>query len=328
MKLFTSILLASSLGLTLPAAARQTGWSVRLEPMYVRPYGHDQHVLTIHERTLAPAVDRKTAVTLDTRNGRGYRGGVRYSRGRWAFGLDAFSFVTSHEAAPLSLAAGGGTDEVALEAADRTFVSTGAGEVLYYRLLEDNDIAVWTVDLYAIRELAQSEENRMGLVFGVRFADFDNDYRAVLGIEDTEGLRIDASSNYGRMTGPLVGWEGSARIGRFSIDGVLAQSVVVGETVYDGAGREFTGPFGETPAFVSEETFRTPERVAIPITELRLRAMISPISRLAIGAGISGSAWWDVGVPPGVLPVPAGDQLLHENTLVFLGLMALVEVRF
>ena len=79
---------------------------------------------------------------------------------------------------------------------------------------------------------------------------------------------------------------------------------------------------------MSEETFRTPERVAIPITEMRLRAMVSPFNRLAIGAGISGSAWWDVGVPPGVLPVPAGDQLLHENTLVFFGLMGVVEVRF
>lgn len=328
MQRYTFLLLAFSVGLTLPAGARQTGWSVRLEPMYVRTYGHDQHVLTIHERTLAPPVDRKTALTLDTRSGRGYRGGVRYSRGRWAFGLDAFSFVTSHEAAPLSLAAGAGNDEVVLESADRTFVSTDAGEVLYYRLLEDNDIAVWTVDLYAIRKLAQSDENRVGLLLGVRFADFDNDYRAVVGIEDTEGLRIDASSNYRRMTGPLIGWEGSARIGRFSIEGVLAQSVVLGETVYDGAGREFTGAFGETPVFVSEETFRTPERVAIPITEMRLRALVSPFNRLAIGVGIHGSAWWDVGVPPGVLPVPAGDQLLQENTLVFFGLMGVVEVRF
>ncbi|MGH7584971.1 MAG: hypothetical protein ACREMH_01880 [Gemmatimonadales bacterium] len=322
-----AVIVAAALSIAMPAQAQHRHWTVRLEPSRVAAYGHDQQVLTIHEVDPAAAREDKTAVTLETQSDLAYRGSLEYANAGWTWGLSFWWFQTTQEAPDESRAATGGGDAVTFEAADVSFTSTDPAEVLYFRLLEDTELATWTMDLYGERTLVQSGANRLGLRLGIRFADFDNDYRAVLGIEDVEGSRLDAESNYPRMTGPLVGVSGTVLLGPVALDGQLSQSVVIGEVAFNTQSRAFTGP-ADSPTYTFTESFGTSERIAVPITELRIRGMVEVIDHVALGVGVEASSWWDVGVPPGIVPGPGGDQVLHENTLVYFGLVGVLAFQF
>jgi hypothetical protein len=311
-------------------ARDEARWTTAVEPMIMDAYGHDQHVLTVHRIDLGstPRSDNKTAVHLDTDQGPAYRGKVERQGERWSWGADFLWFNSGQNAADRTAAGGGPLDQVAFEVADRTFTSSGPGEVLFYGIIEDTDLAIWTLDVYAARTLAETPESRFRLLFGLRNADFDNDYRAVVGVEGSAGSRLDASSNYDRMMGPLIAFTGDAQVGKSSFYGYLGQSVVLGNAELSGMSREFIGPFGEAPAFTDQETFSRLEDVAIPITELRVQWTYDVTRRLSLGLGADASAWWDLRVPPGVVPVADGDEALHENTIVFFGLLGAVKVRF
>lgn len=194
-------------------------------------------------------------------------------------------------------------------------------------MLEDTDLEMWTLDLYALRTLSESAGGSLSLQLGVRFGDFDNDYHAVAGLQGIEGRRVDASSNYGRMTGPLIGLSGSIPMGRSSLYGYIGQSVIFGSAELSGTVGDFQGPFSENPAFVSQATFHADDDVAIPITEVRLTWVYNLSGVFSLGAGVHTSTWWDVPVPPGVVPLENGDAVLDENTLVLFGAMGIVKIR-
>jgi hypothetical protein len=292
-------------------------------------------VLTIHQIDLdsTPRLDSKTAVSLDTDDAFAYRGEFQYTRGQWGLGLDFFWFVTTQNAAPRTAAADGSSgpiDQVVFEVPDRGFTSSGPNQVLFFQLLEDTDLEFWTVDLYAIKTLAETPTSGIRLQVGLKIGDFDNDYHAAVGIQNVAGLRLDASSNYDRMMGPLVGLAGSYHRGRHSIDGYLGQSVLLGTAEkLTTTSREFTGAFSETPSFFAAETLRREQvNVAIPITELRIKWALRLTDLISLVAGTQASAWFDVPVPPGVIPIADGDEAFHENTLVSLGLFSGVKLTF
>lgn len=298
------------------ARAADGGWTVELQPVYMELSGHDQHVLTV------AGPDGRSSVELDTDSGPAYRGELLYDRGRWSWGLELFWFSTSQGVPDRTATAG------SFEVVDRSFTADEPGEVLFYRVLEDTDVAMWTADLFARRTLREGPGRSLDVLVGIRNADFDNDYRAVVGIDGVAGRRLDASSNYGRMIGPLVGLAGTYRLGRSTIDVHLGQSVVLGDVELSSRARELTGPFGEAPSFVGDERFRTDDDVTIPITELRVQWTYGLTEHLALGVGVDGAAWWDVPVPPGVVPGDAGIETLHENTLVLAGGAAVLKVEF
>jgi len=318
------------------ARAEDGEWTVQLEALVMDAYGHDQHVLTVHEIDLdaTPQVDNKTAVNLETDNGLAYRGELQRTRNQWGWGVDFFWFTTSQDSPDRTAAAGGPLDEVIFEVADRSFTSSDPTEVLFFGVLEDTDLAVWTLDFYGIRTLAEKPESGIDLQFGIRFADFDNDYRGVVGIEDVGGVRLDASSNYERMMGPVVGLAAYAHRGRNELEAYLGQSLLLGNVELTNRSRQFTGPFVEMPdepemlPVFARETFRKEQDVGIPVTEFRFKWMFRATDRLSLGLGANTSAWWDVPVPPGVIPIEDGDEVLHENTIVFFGLAAAVKLTF
>lgn len=329
------LLIALGLGVGSSAHAGEGKWTFQFEPMYMDVYGHDQHVLTIHEIDLDSTLrtDRKTAINLDTDSDIAYRTEFQYTRGDWGLGADFFLFLTSQSAENLTAAAGprsGFLDEVVFEVADRSFTSSDPSQVLFYGVLEDTDLEAWTLDLYGIRTLSEKGGNGLDLMFGVRFGDFDNDYRAVVGIENVGGSRLDASSNYGRMMGPIVGLAGNVRHGRSSLQGYIGQSVLFGTAQLSTMSREFTGSFsGETSSFFAQESFEKEQQdVAIPITELRLKYAYRLGEMISLGVGVNTSAWWDVPVPPGITPVEGGDQTFHEDTILFFGVLGSVKFTF
>ncbi|HKZ72516.1 MAG TPA: hypothetical protein VJ011_00550 [Steroidobacteraceae bacterium] len=313
------------------ASGADGGWSLLLEPMYMDAYGHDQHVLTIHEVDLGstPPVDTKTPVTLDNEAGPGYRFELQYARSSWALGLDFFWFNSSQgRPSRTSVASGpaGPLDQVAFETADRTFTSGAPGEVLVFSVLEDTDIAAWTVDLYAMKPLGETPERGVHLQFGIRNADFDNDYHSVVAAQNVGGSLLDASSNYGRMIGPLVGLSGNVHFGRSALRSYIGQSVVFGTAELRHVTRDFIGPISDAPAVVALETFGKDQDVAIPITEFRINWLYPISQRVSLGLSANTSVWWDVPVPPGVIPIVGGDEVFHENTIVYFGLAVAVKL--
>jgi hypothetical protein len=298
--------------------------------MYLDVYGHDRHVLTIHEIDLdaTPLLDTATAVNLDTDTGIAYRAEIQYAKGPWAFGLDYFLLLTSQSADDRTAAAAGAIDEVAFAVPNRSYVSASPGEVLYYRILEDTDLEMWTIDLYALRRLSEASGNSLSLQIGVRFADFDNDYHAAVGVEGIEGSRLDASSNYGWMPGPLVGLVGSVAVGRSTLQGYLGQSVVFGSAELSRTVGDFLGPFSEIPNFISQENLHADQDTAIPITDLRVKWVYRLSEVFSVGAGVHGSTWWNVPVPPGIVPTQSGTAALDENTLVLFGAAGIVRISF
>jgi hypothetical protein len=159
----------------------------------------------------------------------------------WNFGLDFFIHRTDHGIGASTAAADPG-GEARFEVAGRTFLSTGLDEVLYHRTLEDTTIELWIADLYALRPVRERGSSSLDLILGLRNADFDNDYRAIAGVQGVGGTRIDASSNYSRLQGPLVGLALELQRGRHTLRGDLRQSVVFGEVELSRTLRDFTGP--------------------------------------------------------------------------------------
>lgn len=329
-----------ALGLCSPAPAAGADWRLQFELMNMEAHGHDQHVLTAREIDLQsiPRSESKTAVSLDTDSGLAYRGELQYLAGPWRYGADFFWFNTSQGTADRTAAASGPAgpiDEVVFEVADRSYTSSGPGEALFYSVLEDTDLAVWTLDLYAMRTLAEKPDSAIHLQFGLRVGDFDNDYRAVVGLQDVIGSRLDASSNYDRMMGPLVGLAAELRRGRNHLTAHLGQSVIFGSAELTSRSRQFSGPSdsafpvdGELTSVLAQKQFKAERDVGIPITEIRFKWTYEMTRHLSLGLGANAATWWDVSVPPGVIPTAGGDQVLHENTIVFFGLAGAVELRF
>lgn len=327
---FLALLLVSAFPGSVLAA--DSGWSLLLEPMYMDGYGNDQHILTIHEFDFdsTPALDASTPVTLDTEQKPGYRFELQYTRAQWSdwtFGLDFFWFATSQGRAGRANAADAPIDQVVFQAADRSFTSDGPGEVLFFRVLEDTDMAAWTADLYGLRTLAESSDSNLKVQFGLRNADFDNDVHTVAGIEDVEGALTDASSNYGRMIGPLIGLSAETQVGDGMLRGYLGQSIVFGSTDLTGTVQDFIGPANAAPSVTGVDLFRADRDVAIPITEFRINWLYPVTPSISVGLAVNASIWWDIPVPPGVVPISGGSDLFRENTVSYFGLGLAVKYR-
>lgn len=327
------VLSIALLGLSTPTYAGDGKWSFKIEPMYVDAYGHDPHVLTIHEIDLAaPRQESKRALSLDTDADIAYRAEIQYRKDGWGLGADYFLFLTAQSGEDLTASPSSPIDEVAFEVADRRFTSSSPNNVLFYGVLEDTDLEVWTADVYGIRTLSETTGSSLDLQLGLRVGDFDNDYHGVVGVQGVGGLLIDSSSNYGLMFGPLVALSGSIRHGRSHIEGYIGQSVLLGDAELSSMSREFTGTFteGSTPTVVSAENFRKepdPD-VGIPITEFRVKFTYDLTRRISLGVGAHTSTWWDVPVPPGITPTEDGDEALHEDTLIFFGLLGGLKFTF
>lgn len=314
-----------------PAWADGGTWTLSVEATHVSVYGLDPHVLNVRETAAAGAPARTSAVSLESDGDYAPRVGARYSRGRWGLGVDFIYFV-SKQSVPNRTASSDDGRRVVFEGAGRTFVSNGPGETLFYGVLEDTELSMWTADLFLTRLMTNREDSALQLLVGLRNADFDNDYRAVTGVEGVGGRRSDASSNYGRMMGPLVGLAGEVRWGRNTLGALLGQSLVFGEAELSHRVRDFDGPLdqafdveAEVAGTFAEDRFRATRDVAIPISELRLDWSYRLSRRFSLGAGVSGSVWWDVPVPPGTAP-SGGIDSLRETTVVFLGLGAALTV--
>lgn len=327
----TALLITAIPGIVTPTRAGERQWTLRYTPALTAVEGHDQHVLTIHEIDDGPPLlDTKSVVTLDTDRKLTYGLELRNDGENWGWGVNFFLYGATVNGIHRMAAAEGPSgilDEVVFEIADEQYASQDPGEVLFFDLLDDNRLEVWTFDLYGTRIVGRTDKGAFRVQLGLRVGDFDNDYRAVVGLEDVEGTRVDASSNYPAMMGPLVGLIGDVHRGHHEFRGYVGQSVLLGEASLRRNSRHFTGPFSGA-SFDTLESFGTTQDVAIPVTEIRADWTYRIGRHIGVGLGASVSAWFDVPVPPGAVPVPGGDEALHENTIVFTGMTGAFEWRF
>lgn len=299
-----------------PSRAAEDRWTIDVETVQLEISGQDRHVLT-DRHGAGPAASDAT-VRLDTSGANAWRTEVRRAGERWSFGFDFLWHVTNQNADLRTGAADAGTERTFIVGSGVGVVSRGPGEVLYFQRLEDTTVEFWNADLVATRAIAAGPRSELRLVLGLRAADFDNDYRAVVGVEDRGGLRLDASSNYDRMHGPLLAISGIFEHGRHRFEGYLGQAVVWGDVELSSSVREFIGPpsleVDDVPNVVDQTRFTQIESVTIPMTEARLRWRYRLARRWSIGLGAFYQRWWDLAVPPGVV---AGSQLdtLAENTI-------------
>jgi hypothetical protein len=266
-------------------------------------------------------------VELETDAALGYRATALWDRGSvWDYGLDFFIHRTDQSLGPLSEAAAGAGGPVAFELPGRSFVSTGPDETLFYQTLEDTTVELWVADLYARRRLGAGD-GPWTFLLGVRNADFDNDYRAIAGVDGVGGTRVDASSNYSRMIGPLVGIAATFESGRHTFEAGLRQAVVFGDIELSRTLLDFQGPAGpfavppeEVPPNLPRELLSTTDSITVPMTDLTLAWRVRLSERWTLGARFDAGAWFDLAVPPGV--VPGRSERLEETTLVVYGLGA------
>jgi hypothetical protein len=310
------------------AAQAESEWSLLFEPMYMDAFGHDPHILTVREfdDDANPQAQAATPVALDTESGPAYRFEARYAADDWTLGLDFFWFNTGQGRPTRSGSAAAPFERIEFEVADRILSADAPGETLTFAVLEDTDIIAWTVDVYANRRLVESDTVRLDFQFGLRNADFDNDFHSVTALQDTNGSQIDASSNYPRMLGPLLGLSAEARFAGSVLRGYLGQSLIFGTAELRHFTTDFTGP-AASPTIVNFERFAQDREVAIPITEARLNWLYPLGERFQLGVSANTSLWWDVPVPPGVTPGTGADTRFEEKTIVYFGLAAAVKFR-
>lgn len=311
-----------------PALAGDGEWTIRFEPVYMEVYGHDQHVLYVEARDLDADLrpTEATAINLDTDGGLAYRARFQYSRDRWNWGVDGMIFLTSQDAPSRTESPSGDVDQIRYEFADYIFYA-GPGETAYFRVLEDTDLQMWTLDLFGERTMYERGNGVIRMLLGLRLGDFDNDFHGVAG-DDGDGTLVDASSNYDLMMGPVVGATAEYRFGKQSIHGYAGQSVLLGEAELTNVTRYFNGPFGESPEFYYRHEFGFIEDVAIPVTEFRIKWGYDLTRHLTLGAGFESGIWWEVPVPPGVIPDWTDSRMLDENTIVLFGLSVSARYRF
>ncbi len=325
--ILTAALLASS---AVPVFADEDRWRVDIESVTLDVSGNDRHVLTDRAVGDAGATTESTH-RLDAGSAFGYRTEVHRAGERWTFGYDFLLYTTDQEVDRRTGAGGGAIDERIFIVSGGQVVSDDPSEQLYFQRLSDTTIELWAADFVASRAIAASAHSELRLAFGLRAADFDNDYRAVVGVEEVGGLRLDSSSNYDRMHGPLVALSGTIDLGRNRFEGYLGQSVVFGDVQLSSQVREFAGPpildtDTDFPA-ISEERFNAVESVTIPMTELRLDWRYRISDHFALGTGAFLASWWDLAVPPGVVAGATIDTR-DENTIALYGLSGGLTVSF
>ena len=303
-------------------AAADDNWTLRADVSLTSIGGHDPYVVTVTGTAFEPEQD------LETQSDLGRHLALGYDRGsKWSYGADFFFFTGAQELT-LPTASTDGTTLVSYALTEREYRSRVPAEVLFFEQLGDTDMNAWTFDLYARRVIAQTDNGTLRFLFGLRNADFDNDNHFVAGLVDVGGSRIDASSNYGRMLGPLAGLVYDLGQGRHRFRFSVNASVVSGDTELSATLSDFLGPFVDgSENIVASRNFRLEDSVSIPIFDARAEWRYSRGNRWTWIAGGHFSQWGDVSVPPGVQP-DGTLETLYEKSITFTSVLVGIEVSF
>ena len=299
------------------AAGQEGAWRFQIEAINMGVFGNDVHEATVltADFNALPAVEDAEGVDVELEDETALRVEIEYMRNQWGWGFDAWWFDTSGAVGRSGLTSPSFpfvTTSVLSEVPGLTDLAppAGLGELNFNA---ENQLEVWTADLYAIRTLAEKPASEINMTWGLKFGVLENSRAEVLEntffpTEVVHGSATESST----LVGPMVALQGRARFGRQRVEGFVSQSVLIGDVDFDALLTFMAGDL------VTERvTFTKSETVAIPVTETKFKWLYDVNDRVAVGLGVFASVWWDAPVAP-LLAFP---PRLEENTIVFAGSM-------
>lgn len=225
-----------------------------------------------------------------------------------------------------------------------------------------NSLGVWTGDLFGIRTLAEKKDSQIDLTFGLKIGSLDNDrkegqsQRAFIYDYFGPGYHFDnqitlqskSKADYNLMAGPVIGFQGKARLYKgLGLEALINQSLLIGSVKQSGILTDVddmwvvTGPVGGPFTRVARDTYlegkfpySKKETYALPVTEAKLKFMYEFTKNISAGIGGFASIWWNAPLAP-QWSVP-GDWTggegtgwrLQKETLIFYGVMAALNISF
>ncbi|MCL0106836.1 hypothetical protein M1N63_00175 [Thermodesulfovibrionales bacterium] len=352
--------------------------------MWMDVYGTDEHVGDIATWRAERNVVTDTftyegtydPINLDMDSGLTLRGELTRMEEQWGFGMSGWWFGTDDSKSGKVTSLGRVTPDIFSETAvcmwDHTIEpvtneleASGWSPVDFWT---ENELDVWTTDIFGIRTLAEKPESYINFTFGLKLGsldidqklgqkqhgfdfDFDYDYEYNFGpgyhLDNRITMKSKSRADYGFMTDPAIGFQGEASLGKVRLEGFINQSVLFGEVDYSGLWTDIndmwvvTGPEGGPFERVRRVDYRDgsfpfskSEDVALPVTELKLKVVHDVRDDISIGVGGFCSIWWDAplapkwSMPGDWVPDEGKGWKLQEGTLRFVGTMATFEYRF
>jgi len=332
--------LATSITFTLGtqlATGQGTGWTVQIDPMYMEVFGHDQHVAnitTVTTPTPGTTVASQEGVDLEMDGDFAIRGQIEYMSNQWGVGANGFWFNPEGDVSRTLDRPTAASPLVSVTFPGGFLLPLAGGQRAQARA--KNDLEVWSADFYGIRTLAETPESHVHMLAGLKIGGIDTDFSAsgefgnVVGgvFAPTAIATFTSTSDTGVLVGPLVGVAGDARFAQHQVKGLLEQSMLFGSVDLD---NQLTVDIDPTKVGdVSITKFAKSDDVGIPVTEVQAKYLYEVTTNVSLGLGAFASVWWDAPVAPGVdlTASAAGQGTQDEDTLVFLGGMASVEVKF
>ena len=220
----------------------------------------------------------------------------------------------------------------------------------------EDKLKVWTADLFLSRTLAEKKDSFANFSLGAKLGSlkikenldqkqraFIYDYDYGCNFDNHVSLESTSEANYGFMAGPVLGFEGKVKCQKFGIEGFINQSVLFGKVEHTGLWEDIDDILWVDPAtgetvfhdvYTGEFSFSKSKRVALPVTELKLKVAYYITENVSISCGGFYSIWWNAPVAP-KWSVP-GDWYwgegtgwrLQKRTLKFTGLMVGLGIRF
>lgn len=220
----------------------------------------------------------------------------------------------------------------------------------------EDKLEVWTGDLFLSRTLAEKKDSFANFSLGAKLGSlkikenldqkqraFIYDYDYGCNFDNHVSLESTSEANYSFMAGPVLGFEGKVKCQKFGIEGFINQSVLFGKVEHTGLWEDIDDILWVDPAtgetvfhdvYTGEFSFSKSKRVALPVTELKLKVAYYITENVSISCGGFYSIWWNAPVAP-KWSVP-GDWYwgegtgwrLQKRTLKFTGLMVGLGIRF
>ena len=347
-----SMMLVFAVGTVVQA---EDNWKIQLEHVWMDAYGYDEHAGDIARYTETFSVDETgnfidnygttyEPINLTMKERSTLRGELIYRKGEWFFGLSGWTFETDASASGrVTTPAMELTDtgyiyyENSVRMWDHTIVpltneleASGISPVDYWA---EDSLQVRTYDLFLGRTLAEKKDSFANFTLGAKFGSLKT--RENLGQEqraflyDYDGYTFDnhirlestAETNLDSMIGPVLGFQGEAKRGKFGIEGFVNHAVLFGKAEHTGLWEDIDDILwidpvtGETiyhDVYTGEFSFSKDEGVALPVTELKLKVTYHITDTISICLGGFYSIWWDAPVAP-KWSIP-GDWVSNEGT--------------
>jgi len=334
-------------------AQAQDDLELQLEPILMDVYGYDEHVGDIYRYKEEYSIDYAGNETLDydatyepinlnMKNKFTLRGQITYKKGQWGLGASGWWFNTD-----ASVSGTVTTPEMEVTATGYTGYINGVRMwdntiIPVYNELEDSyfspvdywaedKLKVWTMDLFLSRTLAEKENSFANFSLGIKIGSLKTTenigqkqraYTVDTYIFDNHiTLESTAEADCGFMVGPVLGFQGKAKRGKFGIEGFINQSVLFGKVKSTGLWKDIDDILwidpttGETvwhDVYTGKFSFSKEEKVALPATEFQLKVTYYITDTISICGGAFYSIWWNAPVAP-KWSIP-GDWTWDEGT--------------